>query len=199
MKHRLAKLTVFLLLGAVVNVAVVWGGLWTTSGSQSQALPLDEQLHLWSQFAQPGWPSCDGLGRRWIGAIATADVAYGVRSSGIPSYAVGRYRQGWPFRTLQGYQLWTPTGRSQVKGLELHTRGSASGPVRFFFLPLQTLWPGFAINTLFYATPLWLVTLGSFALRRHLRRKRGLCVACGYDLRHADHEACPECGCRSVE
>ncbi len=31
-------------------------------------------------------------------------------------------------------------------------------------------------------------------LRHLIRPKRGLCVACGYDIRHADHDACPECG-----
>ncbi len=61
-------------------------------------------------------------------------------------------------------------------------------------LPLAIIVPGFAANTLFYAAILWLVIPGPFALRRHIRRKRGLCVACGYDLGHADHEACPECG-----
>jgi hypothetical protein len=37
-----------------------------------------------------------------------------------------------------------------------------------------------------------------WSLRRHARRHRraasGLCVACGYDLRGAAHERCPECG-----
>ena len=139
MKRRLLIIAIFLLLGAVVNVAVAWGGLWTTLGSQSQALPLDEQLRLWSQFAQPGWPSCDGLGRRWIGAIGTTDVAFGETNSRNTSYAVGRSRQGWPFRIFQGYQLWTPSGKSQVKGVEFHTRGSAPGTFRLFFLPLQPL------------------------------------------------------------
>ena len=186
---------IFLLLGAVVNVAVAWGGLWTISGSQWQALPLDEQERLWSQFAQPGWPSCDGLGRRWIGAIATADVAFGETNSRNTSYAVGRYRRGWPFRTLQGYQLWTPSGKSQVKGVEFHTRGS-DGTFRFFFVPLQPLWGGFAINTVFYAALLWPLIWGPFALRKHIRRKRGLCVVCGYDLRGNLPAGCPECGWR---
>ncbi|MCZ6850308.1 MAG: hypothetical protein O7F17_01560 [Planctomycetota bacterium] len=61
-------------------------------------------------------------------------------------------------------------------------------------LPLRPIWAGFAVNTIFYAAILWLIIPGPFALRRHLRRKRGLCVACGYDLRHAEHDACPECG-----
>ena len=61
-------------------------------------------------------------------------------------------------------------------------------------LPLRPLWPAFAVNTLFYAAILWLLIPGPFALRRLIRRRRGLCPACGYDLRHAEHEACPECG-----
>ncbi len=60
-----------------------------------------------------------------------------------------------------------------------------------FLLPI---WSGFAVNTVFYAALLWLPIRGPFVLRRLIRRKRGLCVACGYDLRHADHDACPECG-----
>ena len=61
-------------------------------------------------------------------------------------------------------------------------------------LPLLPIWPGFAVNTIFYAAILWPLICGPFVLRRLIRRKRGLCVACGYDLRHADHNACPECG-----
>ncbi len=68
------------------------------------------------------------------------------------------------------------------------------GGSSFRLLPLRPIWPGFAFNTLFYAALLWLLIPVPFALRRHIRRKRGLCVACGYDLRHANHDACPECG-----
>ena len=55
------------------------------------------------------------------------------------------------------------------------------------------MWPGFAINTVFYAVILWL-PFAPFQLRRYMRVKRGLCIKCAYDLRHADHSACPECG-----
>ncbi len=61
-------------------------------------------------------------------------------------------------------------------------------------LPLRPIWPGFAVNTAFYAALLWLLIPGPFALRRFLRLKRGQCFACGYDLGHAEHAACPECG-----
>ena len=65
-------------------------------------------------------------------------------------------------------------------------------------LPLRPIWSGFAIDTAFYAAILWLVIPGPFALRRHFRRQRGLCVPCGYDLRHAEHAVCPECGAAAL-
>ncbi len=61
-------------------------------------------------------------------------------------------------------------------------------------LPLHPLWPGFAINTFSYAAILWLLILGPFTARRKIRRKRGMCIKCGYDLRGTDHNKCPECG-----
>ncbi len=56
----------------------------------------------------------------------------------------------------------------------------------------RPLWPGFAINTLFYATLLWLLIPGPFALRRFIRRKRAQCPACGYPA--GESAVCSECG-----
>ena len=53
------------------------------------------------------------------------------------------------------------------------------GPV----LPLRPILPGFIINTVFYAVIWFGVFFGVAALRRFVRRKRGRCVKCGYDLR----------------
>lgn len=64
-------------------------------------------------------------------------------------------------------------------------------------LPLVPVWPGFPVNTLFYAaciTTLWLTAAGThYALgTKRRRRKRGQCEACGYDL--TGLTTCPECG-----
>jgi hypothetical protein len=59
-------------------------------------------------------------------------------------------------------------------------------------LPQDLLWPGFAINTLFYAAMLWLLFAAPFALRRRRRIKRGLCPACAYPVGASD--LCTECG-----
>ena len=60
--------------------------------------------------------------------------------------------------------------------------------------PMGILWPGFAINTVFYAFILWLLFAGPFALRRRRRIKRGLCPKCAYPVGTSD--VCTECGAR---
>jgi hypothetical protein len=61
-------------------------------------------------------------------------------------------------------------------------------------LPVLPIWPGFAINTLFYALILWLLYCTPFVARRLIRIKRGRCPKCGYDLRGELDAGCSECG-----
>jgi hypothetical protein len=64
-------------------------------------------------------------------------------------------------------------------------------------LPLLPIWPGFAINTVFYAAVLWMLFAVPLALRKRRRIKRGWCSKCAYDLRGrppATSTVCPECG-----
>ena len=63
-----------------------------------------------------------------------------------------------------------------------------------FMIPLRPIWPGFAINTIFYAAIVWLLSLLPFKVRRLVRRNRGHCLKCGYDLRGTSGGVCPECG-----
>ena len=69
------------------------------------------------------------------------------------------------------------------------------GSVEEVSLPLWLIWPGFAINTMFYAAILaggWLLFAAPLALRRRRRIKRGLCPACAYPIGSSDN--CTECG-----
>ena len=59
-------------------------------------------------------------------------------------------------------------------------------------LPLYPIWPGFAINTIFYAAILWLLFAAPFTLRRWRRIRRGLCVRCAYPV--GTNAVCSECG-----
>ncbi len=107
--------------------------------------------------------------------------------------------RGWPMLAL--WSVWLDAGRPQQAKPPRVKHGIVTslpwwGDYAPRILPLRPIWPGFAINTAFYAATLWLPIRGPFALRRHIRRKRGLCVACGYDLRGNLLAGCPECGWR---
>ena len=62
-------------------------------------------------------------------------------------------------------------------------------------LPFCPIWPGFAINTVFYAAVLWLMSLVPGGIRRvirSIRAHRGLCPACAYPI--GTNPLCTECG-----
>ncbi len=112
-------------------------------------------------------------------------------------------RIGWPGRSFVGRHSVNPvqmptTYEGAIRlpdSLIQLTRGKSR-----FDLPIKPIWSGFAINTIFYGAILWLLSLGPSATRRLIRRKRGRCINCGYDLRGASWGAsggggvCPECG-----
>ena len=112
---------------------------------------------------------------------------------------------GWPLLSLRWYMLWPLGQRELYGGIELGgtrqyvLRNGTSiafpnpkASVGDRTLPLIPIWPGFAVNTLFYAVVLWMLICGPFVLRRFIRVKRGRCVKCGYPM--GESAACSECG-----
>jgi hypothetical protein len=62
-------------------------------------------------------------------------------------------------------------------------------------LPLTPLWPGFAVNTLFYAGVWWVLLWGAATIRQRRRIRRNQCVRCGYSRTGLiESSPCPECG-----
>ncbi|MCB9840197.1 MAG: hypothetical protein H6809_00925 [Phycisphaeraceae bacterium] len=108
---------------------------------------------------------------------------------------------GWPMLSLRGSvgsasPTAAPSDMAVYSGIRLPDFMMKWG--RPAFLPIDPIWPGFALNTALYAGAVFILLSTPWAigsLRRAIRRRRGRCPACGYDARGTPPDApCPECG-----
>ncbi len=196
MRRRLFTLAIFLLLGAVVNVAVAWGcALGHTDYMNNEKHPpsLDD-LRWWKERAPQGFPP------QPVGAADSygfgLTYAFLWELEGEVHHTLGdnaaRFRAGLPRRSME-LSRWVEWSKRLTVEQDL-ARIPLWWSSKDVVLPLRPLWLAFAVNSLFYAIVAGIVLASIVALRRLIRRKRGLCVACGYDIRHAEHDVCPECG-----
>ena len=211
MKRVAIKVILFLLLGAILNIALAWT-LCQASGVGHDAADGSEELtdayrQVWQRYAPHGFavqpddlaPFTDRIGFRAFQMYADREDLDPVDH--FVELAVIKVA-GWPQDSLIGYEFLrmnTSAGITPAwvehsnRFLRLRTK-ERPGDRPTVWLPIVPLWPGFAINTIFYAAILWLLFAIPFALRRRRRIKRGLCPACAYDLRGNDSKTCPECG-----
>jgi hypothetical protein len=210
MRRRVLTILLFLVLGALVDIAVAWGLAVVQSSTVLTKVvgppALVDDLH-WLAYVHRRPGACYIEGRAEMrDRLGDADrpgwsiTAKPPAERGVPlGWQVFEYARGWPM--LSHYCRWSGP-KYGTQDLEWGWRISwltryqvqQEGNV----LPLAIIWPGFAINTIFYAIVLWLLIPGPFVLRRLIRVKRGRCPKCGYDLRGQPAEVgaagCPECG-----
>jgi len=112
---------------------------------------------------------------------------------------------GWPCLALRGTHYFDPSTGNDNKTAQhrfAYRRSCIFLPTwlrpdeTLYSLPIEPIFPGFLINAVLYAIVLWMLLCGPFALRRLIRRKRGCCPKCGYDLRGELGGGCSECGWR---
>jgi len=170
-KRRLIIAAIVLLAGTVVNVAVAWG------------------CAAWSPV-ECGTLIGDVFRRQGIGFQIMQSKG---RTQGIPwTHVYWRTAAGFPALCLDGGLL-----ENKISEDGNYVRKLPSANQRWLIhyegtLPVHPVWPGFLVNTLFYAIILWLLIPGPFVLRRLIRVRRDLCPKCTYPM--GESAVCTECG-----
>jgi hypothetical protein len=219
----ITRAIVFILLGAIVNVALAWYCAICVRLTVN-----DEKGLFWSSadapafrhdvYERPGHCSIVTLLVRRQDQIDPERVSQPMRSCWFSELDQKRYyaapkgitrvaAHGWPSYALWGgFRLfWTDDKPAEpldyFGSIPLEDFGGKPYPswLDRRALPLRPLWPGFAINTIFYAAVLWIVFAAPGVIKRLRRRRRGQCIHCGYDLRGQSGsgngaQRCPECG-----
>lgn len=155
---------------------------------------------VWSYWSSDAWsrwdPERDQL---WSVVVHAGGVQVGqvkAVSRWLPPEVLER-AGGWyshPRVLGQDWQLFTGAGTTRHHdwlGLRF-TRGAfGNGESRYAFWSIRVPFWCMAVAAL--ACPAEFVLAARRRWRRERRRSRGLCAACGYDLR-ASEKRCPECG-----
>jgi hypothetical protein len=209
-------LALFLVMGAIVNVAVALGAFledYESSPLTSRPTilgrnPDADDTDLWERHRGDGWFESpmnafteDGLlvTRRGCAARAGGLIEYSRTSSrkelreafhGMGDFRVEQVESGFPARALH-WECWDSDLASPAGVFTPHA-GHDGVQIGTHVVPGTALWRGFAINTVFYAAVLWLLFAAPFALRKRRRIKRGLCPKCAYPV--GTSEKCTECG-----
>lgn len=216
MRACVRRILVFLLLGAIVNVAVAWGCVLFASrrkpvevsrgfsGTPVTLMTLGEP-HVGVEVLSCGgveqelpmlvWNERVGGWTEYQGDIRSDDWARTIPAT--------RTRAGWPYLALEGW-LSNSFGRLSFEPEQRPLKNSAHWALILdhgfdpqfragtWILPLRPLMGGFAVNTLMYGTILLVVGLTPGAVRAARRRHHNLCPACAYP--RGSSPVCTECG-----
>lgn len=189
MFHRARVIFVFLLLGAIVNVAVAWGLAIAGSGVGNLAASSARKAETDFWGYPEAWPHEHDF--RYLGFTATElRLPREEKRTDGGWHAAFRIEAGLPLQSLGG----VVRGRSQ-HGQRKPSQHDAILTVpgdTTWLLPYGVNWPRFVANTLFHAALLGLMIFGPLTARATLRRKRRLCVACAYPI--GISPVCTECG-----
>jgi hypothetical protein len=226
-KRRALKLLLFLLAGAIINVAVAWGCAllfdptdefgsverrrlndlsFSTTLSQRRFGHTRINRVVGSSSIDPetGLLSETGEELRSTAPLSEFpdEIQRGEDLCGWPMHSLQCFYEGVVTMQTRSSYLWMRT-RADLEGIEdnaliggirLPPRVNSEADHIWRAIPLMPIWPGFAINTIFYAAVLWVLFAVPVAMRKRVRRKRGQCAACGYSLQGSESNLCPECG-----
>lgn len=210
-----------LLVGAAITLMLAVIGPWIESAIPIPKIQVDPRsvaVRVNGKWRQVDCIRCWTVDA-WRSLAATA-VRRGIEAEPVPSIhpeirhamvtpiagemptMIQAVASGWPFRAAM-YLQWStyplPDDPSPIprRGLVHNWRISRlpfSNKFRKLDIPMQPLWRGLLLNIAIWSAASWCCFSASGLLKRSLRRRRGLCPACAYDLRGSSDGRCPECG-----
>ncbi len=195
---------VCLTLGAVLQVGVAWlcafvpsVALMTSKAGSGQRWLADVPAS-WSGTPASTSIVRDDLGGRVV-VQETGATVFGAMC--VQSFPVFRMltltESGLPFRSMRFEDRLEVTFDVGLIDPWHESVRSGAPDLRLWRVPfpLTPIARGFVCNTIVYGMVIWLV-VGVGTDRRPMRRRRGVCQGCAYDLQGIDGP-CPECGVSS--
>ncbi len=193
-KKPVLTLVIFILIAAAINCPLATHFLKSRTDSKGRIVAT---LTL-AEAAALGWPAATPHKTEWPRPQQRQETeSFGYRhiqiwSVGSPHHQMEYQLIGWPLPVYEQVQMWWPWNDPAWQTTE------QSDPA------LRLYWPGVILNPIIVGGGAWLILVVPFfavpAIRRQIttriRRKRGHCPKCGYDLRGELDAGCPECGWR---
>jgi hypothetical protein len=206
MRRRLDIILISLLAGALVNIAVAWGcARWSpfepmgiADPAQSHVSPPDyvglgfeitfvpNRNGMSCLDMTSGWPLLTLRQRSW----QQFQLVPRLEKIGSAIQKLTRDAEG-PIEPELREFIRDRIVRLQLKA-RFHQKLAPAVRTPRRVLLTTPLWPGFAVNTLFYAAILWPLICGASVIHRCIRRRRGLCPWCAYPMGQSG--VCTECG-----
>jgi len=212
MRRGTTVLLVPLLLGVVINTAIAWGLVLRLGVPTSQPRRWHEggaeNSFVWRVAVPAHWPAAANSWSQveWWNCRMDDQMVTQEENRAVSHHVYGGHwvrviAWGWPRASLGVVWLREEPITMDAEGMPRREGGVRGGlPIPSQLqrgpwaarLPVMPIWPGFVANTLLYGAIAGAVLFGPGAARRMLRRRRGHCLKCGYEL--AGLAMCPECG-----
>ena len=205
--------------GAIINLAVAWACCWWQKpvnrlGLVESIRVSDEAKRMWADVfgesifldrpedmnkldpaTTPTSPIYGAMAfwlmeNRWQSVGMERWWIFDMSRSIAPNVRI--VRAGWPLFAFGCRIVNEPSSRAAARSAWERGGFEVRSDNRRIEFPWKPMWPGFAANTMLYSLVIVTTCLAARAFRRARRRRRGLCVECGYPV--GVSEACSECG-----
>jgi len=203
MRHKSKAILASLLVGSLINVIVAWGLALAPLSHRNGVL--QPQVG----FPESPWPVGAPENESSVCYQEIRIEHFGVTRMGFSSGFRQGYssfdadvvsrRYGFPARSLEISVFFNFPGSTDFVWGSLdisaiHKMLGLSKNIQTG-LPVQPRPLGFAINTIVYALPVYVIWIGFAALRKRRRLSSSICTRCGYDVSGVGQ--CPECGMKA--